>query len=256
MNRKTRNHLLTDPIMAGLIKAVGPYALQPQLELEPFHSLVRAIAHQQLNGTAATRILGRFNELFDGAAFPTPSQVLAAPAEQLRAVGFSFAKILALKDLAAKTLEGVVPTRTELDTLSDGEIIERLTAVRGVGRWTVEMMLIFQLGRPDILPIDDFGVRNGFRLAYGLRGMPLPRALAQFGERWRPHRTMAAWYLWRAVELSRAAKLPRCARAPRIAIKVLAKTVRKQRFATPARKKVVAKKAALRKKVASPRARK
>jgi DNA-3-methyladenine glycosylase II len=126
----------------------------------------------------------------------------------LRAAGFSLAKITALKDLAKKTLAGVVPERAGLDGIGDEEIIERITQVRGVGRWTVEMMLMFQLGRPDVLPVDDFGVRNGFRLAYGLRKMPTPRALVSFGERWRPHRTAAAWYLWRALELARAGKLP------------------------------------------------
>jgi DNA-3-methyladenine glycosylase II len=225
MTRRARKVLLADPVMGRLIAAAGPYRLTPRLEREPFESLARAIAHQQLNGTAAERILGRFTALAGGlpvaavAPFPSPSQVLAAPDDQLRTVGFSFAKIAALKDLSTKTLAGVVPTAAELLELGDEAIIERLTAVRGIGRWTVEMMLIFQLGRPDVLPVDDFGVRNGFRLAYGLTGMPRPRALAQFGERWRPHRTMAAWYLWRAVELARAERLPRrVGRAPRIAI--------------------------------------
>jgi DNA-3-methyladenine glycosylase II len=123
-------------------------------------------------------------------------------------VGLSFAKIASIKDLAAKTLEGVVPPSEILHTLADQEIVDRLTQVRGIGRWTVEMMLMSRLGRPDVLPIDDFGVRNGFRLAYGLRGMPTPRALAEFGARWAPCRSVAAWYLWRAVDLHRAGKLP------------------------------------------------
>jgi DNA-3-methyladenine glycosylase II len=126
---------------------------------------------------------------------------------QLRAAGLSFAKIAALKDLAAKTIDGTVPDHETLATLSNEEIIERLTQVRGIGRWTVEMMLMFQLGRPDILPVDDFGVRAGFRFAYGLRKMPKPKALALFGERWAPHRSTAAGYMWRAVELKRAGKL-------------------------------------------------
>ena len=124
----------------------------------------------------------------------------------------------ALKDLAAKTIGGTVPARAELDTLSDQQIIERLTEVRGIGRWTVEMMLMFQLQRPDVLPVDDFGVRNGFRLAYRLRGMPKARALAQFGERWKPYRSLAAWYLWRANDLARRKLLPRATRPPRIAL--------------------------------------
>ncbi len=127
--------------------------------------------------------------------------IVDASTASLRAAGFSFAKVAALKDLAAKTLEAVVPHRAALESLPDDAIIERLTAVRGIGRWTVEMLLMFQLGRPDVLPVDDFGVRTGFRLAYGLREMPQPQALSAWGERWRPYRSAAAWYLWRAVEL-------------------------------------------------------
>jgi DNA-3-methyladenine glycosylase II len=153
----------------------------------------------------------------------------------MRAVGLSFAKIASIKDLAAKTLEGVVPPSEILHTLADDEIVERLTQVRGIGRWTVEMMLMSRLGRPDVLPVDDFGVRNGFRLAYGLRGMPTARALGEFGARWAPYRSVAAWYLWRAVDLHRAGKLPAPATPTRI------KTVKKKP------KKKVAKKAAARK---------
>jgi len=213
--------------MAGLIGAVGPRriaalgGLVSREQTSPYEALARAIAHQQLNGKAAQSILTRLMALF-GQRFPTPTELVAADREALRGAGFSYSKIAALKDLAAKTLEGVVPEAHALEPLSDLEIIERLTTVRGIGRWTVEMMLIFQLGRPDVLPVDDFGVCNGFRLAYGLSGMPQPRALAQFGERWKPHRSLAAWYLWRAVELERAGSLPRCLRRPRMAIRKLA----------------------------------
>ena len=131
-------------------------------------------------------------------------------------MGFSHSKIAALKDLAVKAAQGVVPERAELETLSDEQIIERVTQVRGIGRWTVEMMLMFQLQRPDVLPVDDFGVRKGFQLAYGLKGMPRPRALATFGERWKPYRSIAAWYLWRANDLAKQKLLPKCARAPRV----------------------------------------
>ncbi len=210
--------LRTDPVMAALIVSAGRYRPEPVPDHPPFQALVRAIAHQQLHGVAAQRILARFIERCGDGGFPQPQQVLAAADAQLRGVGFSYAKIAALKDLAAKTLAGTVPSRAELDTLSDAQIIERLTAVRGIGRWSVEMMLMFQLQRPDVLPVDDFGVRNGFRLAYRLRGMPTPRALAQFGERWRPYRSLAAWYLWRAVELARRGLLPRAGRAPRMAL--------------------------------------
>jgi len=210
-----RHFVARDPVMAALIRAAGPYRLVPKTAQPPFEALARAITHQQLNGIAAERILGRFIALFDGAAFPAPHAVLARPDQELRAVGLSFAKIASLKDLADKTASGIVPDSAALARLPDAEIIERLTRVRGIGRWTVEMMLMFQLGRPDVLPVDDFGVRNGFRLAYGLRGMPTPRALGAFGERWAPHRTAAAWYLWRAVDLSRAGTLPSPIEKPR-----------------------------------------
>jgi DNA-3-methyladenine glycosylase II len=211
MTKRITTHLSNaDPVMAGLIQASGGrYRLQPDLECVPFQALARAIAHQQLNGKAANTILTRFIDTCGShGEFPTPPAVLAAPKKLLRAAGFSFAKIAALQDLATKTIAGVVPDRETLAALDDAQIIDRLTQVRGIGRWTVEMMLMFQLGRPDVLPVDDFGVRNGFRLAYGLRKMPAPKPLAVFGERWAPYRSAAAWYLWRAVELQRAGTLP------------------------------------------------
>jgi DNA-3-methyladenine glycosylase II len=235
MSKRIIKHLSTvDVVMGGVIEAAGPYTLKADLQGSPFLALARAIAHQQLNGVAANTILTRFiNTVGTNGEFPTPQQVLDAPEATLRAAGFSFAKIASLRDLAQKTIDGIVPDRVTLMTLSNDEIVERLTQVRGIGRWTVEMMLMFQLGRPDILPVDDFGVRNGFRLAYGLRKMPPPKALAVFGERWSPHRSAAAWYLWRAVELHRAGTLPtpaertRLPRIPRIrrAIKKLKKKV-------------------------------
>jgi DNA-3-methyladenine glycosylase II len=140
--------------------------------------------------------------------------VLATDPERLRGVGFSAAKAAALRDLAARTLEGVVPDTPTLERLDDAAIVARLTQVRGIGPWTVQMMLMFQLGRPDVLPVDDYGVRNGFRLAYGLAALPTPRELARHGERWAPWRSAAAWYLWRAVDLARAgAPMPVRARA-------------------------------------------
>ena len=197
-----------DPVLAGLIKAAGPYRLVPQLECSLFRALAHAIAHQQLHANAANAILKRFIAACCDGDFPSAAEVLAAPQRKLRKAGFSLAKIAALKDLAAKTLAGVVPERTLLNDVEDTAIIERITQVRGIGRWTVEMMLMFQLGRPDVLPVDDFGVRSGFRLAYGLKKMPAPRALLAYGERWRPHRSAAAWYLWRAVDLARDGELP------------------------------------------------
>jgi DNA-3-methyladenine glycosylase II len=225
-----------DPILGEVIRAVGPCRLVPETGTQPFQALAHAIAHQQLHATAAKRILGRFAEACGAGRFPMPAAVLAASNQVLRAVGFSSSKVAALKDLAQKAVAGLIPDREALQGLDDLAIIERLTQVRGIGRWTVEMMLIFQLGRPDVLPVDDFGVRNGFRLAYGLRKMPLPRVLAAYGERWAPHRSTAAWYLWRAVELEKAGNLPRPReriRLPRVASR--RKAVSKS--ARPARKK-------------------
>ncbi len=190
-----------DPVMRQIIRRCGGVRLVPRRRRPPFESLARAIANQQLNGTAAQPILGRFIALFPGRKFPAPEDLAAVSDVALRACGFSFAKIAALRDLAAKVGAGVVPPGRTLARLPDEEIITRLTEVRGIGRWTVEMLLIFQLGRPDVLPADDFGVRNGCRLAYGLAELPKPKELLALGERWRPHRTAAAWYLWRATEM-------------------------------------------------------
>lgn len=201
MNAAALQHLSqADPIMGRLIAQIGPCRLEPEKRRQPFQSLVQAVAHQQLNGTAAETILGRFKKLFPERRFPRADDLAVVTDDQLRACGFSFAKIRALRDIAAKTLAGVVPTSAQIVKLADEEIIERLTEVRGVGRWTVEMLLIFQLGRPDVLPVDDFGVRNGFRAAYDQPAMPKPKELRAFGERWQPHRTTAAWYLWRAAD--------------------------------------------------------
>ncbi len=220
MSRHILAHLRrADAVMAGLISAVGPCRLEPEADCHPFQALAQAIAHQQLNGRAANTILGRLIQSCGQGVFPTPQMVLGASADSLRAAGFSFAKVAALHDLAAKTLAAVVPDAATLLALADEEIIARLTQVRGIGRWTVQMLLIFQMGRPDVLPVDDFGVRSGFRAAYGLTRLPRPQALAAWGERWRPYRSTAAWYLWRALELERAGTLPTPAeriRLPRI----------------------------------------
>jgi DNA-3-methyladenine glycosylase II len=189
-----------DPVMRALIQQHGRCALTPETRRSPFQSLVRAVAHQQLNSKAAGTILTRFKKLFPGRRFPRPADLAGVTDEQIRACGFSHAKIRAIRDIAEKTLSGVVPAAREMARLTDEEIIARLTRVRGVGRWTVEMLLIFQLGRPDILPADDFGVRNGFRVAYRKRRLPTPKELLKFGQRWHPHATTAAWFLWRAAD--------------------------------------------------------
>jgi len=192
-----------DPDWAWLIDAVGPSRLEAKYDGEPYHALIRAIAHQQLHGKAAETILGRFHALHPGKKFPAPEEILALDDATLRGCGFSGAKVLAIRDVALKRLEGVVPTRRAAQKLTDSELIERLTSIRGVGRWTVEMLLIFHLGRPDILPVDDFGVREGWRVLKKLPEQPKPKALAAIGEACSPHRSTAAWYLWRASELGK-----------------------------------------------------
>jgi DNA-3-methyladenine glycosylase II len=208
MSKPILAHLTAaDAVLGELIRAVGPCLLETPAECQPFQALAHAIAHQQLNGTAANTILKRLMDSCGAGAFPTALMVAEAPVALLRAAGFSGAKVAALKDLAAKTLSNLVPDHPTLQGLTDEEIIARLTQVRGIGRWTVEMLLMFHLGRADVLPVDDFGVRSGFRAAYGLSRLPHPKALAAWGERWKPYRSTAAWYLWRALELERAGTL-------------------------------------------------
>jgi len=177
--------------------------LKPRVRRSPFESLARAIAYQQLHDKAAASILKRFIALFPGRRFPKPDELLAMNSRSIRAAGFSRSKIMALSDLAEKALDGTVPTRRVIEMLDDEAIVEQLIAVRGIGRWTVEMLLIFHLGRLDVLPAGDFGLRNGFRIAYGRRMAPTPNALLRYGERWKPYRTVASWYLWRAVDLAK-----------------------------------------------------
>src|SRR6516162_4603018 len=190
----------SDKILARLIRQVGPCTLKPRKRRALFEALVSAVAHQQLNGTAAQTILGRVKALYPGQRFPTPEQLLATSDQRLRGAGLARAKTAAIKDIAEKTISGVVPSRQALRTMSDTEIYERLTSIRGVGPWTVEMLLIFTLGRTDVLPVTDYGVRKGFALTYGWKELPTPRELLEFGARWRPHRTTAAWYFWRALD--------------------------------------------------------
>ena len=210
MTPKTHAHLSkADPVIRRLIQSVGPCPLTPLPDRSPFEALISAVAHQQLNGTAAETILRRFLALFHAGRFPLPEEVAAVPDEAIRAAGFSRSKLAAIRDISAKALSGIVPHRDELASLPDDVIIERLTECRGVGRWTVEMFLMFTLGRPDVLPVDDFGVRNGYRIAYGLDEMPSPKELLAAGERWRPYRTTASWYLWRAVDLARESAGPK-----------------------------------------------
>jgi DNA-3-methyladenine glycosylase II len=195
-----------DPVMAELIRRAGPFAPKPERGVGPYEALVQAVAHQQLTGKAAQTILGRFYALYDGDGCPEPARLVETADEALRGCGFSRAKSASLKDIAARTLDGTIPPRRALARMKDDAIIERLIEARGVGRWTVEMFLMFTLGRPDVLPVDDYGIRMGYRIAYGKRTMPRAKALAKFGERWAPYRTTASWYLWRAVDLHREAR--------------------------------------------------
>ena len=193
------------PRMKALIRSVGPCALAHDKHT-PYEALIRAIAHQQLHANAARTITARFVALYPDTPFPTPEQVLATDDARLRACGFSASKAAGIRDIALKTTEGVVPTRHAATRLSDDALITRLTTIRGVGRWTVEMLLMHTLARPDILPVDDFGIREGYRLLHNLDTQPKPRDLATLGEIYAPHRTTAAWYLWRAVDQAKAAK--------------------------------------------------
>lgn len=186
-------------IMRRLIKTHGACQLAPE-KRSPYEALVSAVAHQQLHANAAEAILRRFKALFPGKRFPSPQQVIDAEDAVLRSCGFSTGKMLAIRDIAAKTLTGQIPTRAAALKLSDDELIARLVEVRGVGRWTVEMLLIFTLGRMDVFPSDDYGVRNGWRLANKLEEMPKPKEFRALAEKWQPHRTLAAWYLWRAAD--------------------------------------------------------
>ena len=190
-----------DKTLAKLMRQVGPYTLAQRDTRSPFHSLFRAIVYQQLSGKAAATIHQRVVELFDGKKHFTPKNLLALSDEELRAAGLSRAKTLAAKDLALKTQQGLVPSLSKLQTMADEEIIERLINVRGIGRWTVEMLLLFHLGRPDVLPVADLGVRKGFMQTYGLDELPDAKRLQVHAEAWRPYRSVASWYMWRAVDI-------------------------------------------------------
>jgi DNA-3-methyladenine glycosylase II len=189
-----------DPVLAELIGRAGPFSMKLRPMRDPFEALARNIIYQQLHGNAASAIHQRVLGLFGNKRL-RPHDILAASEAEMRGAGLSGAKLVALKDLAARTVDGTVPTLARLRRMTDEEIIARLTQVRGVGRWTVEMLLIFGLGRPDVLPVGDYAVRKGFALTYGLAEMPKPKEVEQYGERWRPYRSVASWYLWRAVEL-------------------------------------------------------
>jgi DNA-3-methyladenine glycosylase II len=187
-----------DPLLAPLIKETQEFRVEKGAAESPYEVLVEAITHQSISGKAAATIFGRVKALGSNGRIPSPDEMLKLRKPALRKAGLSGAKILAMKDLAKKTVEGIVPTLEEARKLSDEELVKRLVSVRGIGAWTVEMFLIFRLGRPDVLPIHDLGVRKGWAITYGKKHMPAPKELLKFGERWRPYRTVASWYMWRA----------------------------------------------------------
>ena len=181
-----------------LIAETQPFQMDADHLQSPYEALLEAIAYQSISGKAAATIFGRIKTLSSTGRAPTPQEMLKFRKQALRKAGLSGAKVLAMKDLAKKTIAGVVPTLEDAQKLSDDELVERLTSVRGIGAWTVEMFLIFRLGRPDVLPIHDLGVKKGWSITYGKKHMPKPKELLAFGERWRPYRTLASWYMWRA----------------------------------------------------------
>lgn len=202
---------LADVTLARLIERVGPFGLRVRSSHSPFEALLEAILYQQLHANAARAILGRLLAIF-GEVHPRPEQLLAVPDEVLRAAGLSRGKLLALRDLAAKTLDGTVPSLAVIRRLPDDEIVERLSHVRGIGTWTAEMLLIFRLARPDVFPMTDYGIRKGYLLTFGkikagkpitADMLPKPEAMLRRAARWKPWRSVASWYLWRACELPR-----------------------------------------------------
>ena len=189
-----------DECIKRLVAETAAFHIDVEDGQSPYEVLMEAIAYQSISGKAAATIFGRIKALGENGRPPTPEKMLKIPPQKLRKAGLSGAKVLAMKDLAEKTLQSVVPTHDQALKLSDEELVARLVSVRGIGAWTVEMFLIFRLGRPDVLPIHDLGVKKGWAVAYDKKHMPTPSELLKFGERWRPYRTIASWYMWRVFE--------------------------------------------------------
>ena len=196
----TRHLSAADSKLATLIAETAQFHTDTHAAQSPYEALMESIAYQSISGKAAATIFARIKALGSNGRAPTPQQMLKLRTSTLRKAGLSGAKVLAMKDLARKTIDGTVPTREQAEKMSDAELVERLDSVRGIGAWTVEMFLIFNLGRPDVLPIHDLGVKKGWSITYGKKHMPKPKELLAFGERWRPYRTIASWYMWRAFE--------------------------------------------------------
>jgi DNA-3-methyladenine glycosylase II len=204
-NAKTNHHhpapihlSSTDPVLARIIAQVGPYGVRRRPG--QFRALVASIISQQLAGSAARAIFARFVGLFPGRSFPTPEQVMRVPMARLRKVGLSKAKAIYIREIAAQVAAGKLNFR-RFPRMDDEAIIAELTKVRGIGRWTAEMFLMFNLGRPDVLPVGDLGFQNAVMRAYGLAKRPTPKELRELGERWRPHRSAAVWYLWQSLQI-------------------------------------------------------
>jgi 3-methyladenine DNA glycosylase/8-oxoguanine DNA glycosylase len=189
-----------DPELGAVMKGLGPFTLEVEPSGTTFTALARAIIYQQLSPKAAATIHGRFCALFGPTCLPEPGLVLALGEEQLRSCGMSRAKTVAVTDLAARALSGELPTLAAARSMPDEEVVTSLSAVRGIGRWSAEMFLIFQLGRPDVLSLGDYGLRRGFGLAFCGGRLPSPAEVAERGEKWRPYRTAASWYMWRAAD--------------------------------------------------------
>lgn len=188
-----------DQTLFDLTQEVGEYALELRWGLTPFESLLQSIVYQQLSGHAAASILDRLLAIY-GHSFPAPEQVVNTPEEQIRACGLSWSKVRSVRDLANKSILGHLPAGNDIASMNDRELIKAFTVVRGIGPWTVQMLMIFNLGRPDILPVSDLGIRRGFKVAYGRDELPNANELAQAGDCWKPYRSVASWYLWRAAD--------------------------------------------------------
>jgi len=192
-----------DPVMRRIIERVGPCRLSERVQTNRLRALVTAIISQQISWSAARTVEARFCALFGcdssnrRGKYPRPEQILATPVRRLRSAGLSGQKVRYIRDIAARSASGALPL-ARLGRMNDDAIMECLTAVKGIGRWTAEMFLIFSLGHPDVLPVDDLGVQHAMRVAYGLRKLPSEKKMIQIGERWRPHRSVATWYLWRS----------------------------------------------------------
>jgi DNA-3-methyladenine glycosylase II len=206
VNQVMRELSRKDRVLAKVIRRIGPFQWKLPKPRHPYATLLQAIVYQQLAGNAAAAIFARVKALGADGNGPTPEEILRASRAKLRRAGLSRQKIAAVRDLAKKTLDGTVPPLAKIRRMSEEEILERLTQVHGIGEWSVQMFLMFQLGRPDVLSIQDYGLRKGFQHVYGLKDVPKPKVLLEHGERWRPYRSIASWYLWRAVEAKNAKK--------------------------------------------------